>query len=163
MAQVELVCGPYRMVSLMSSEAADELGLELTPDAIPRAVQDIKEREAAGYAFDVTGFRAPDPAGTVLFEVPDAKTGGPDLPAVIAHPEWLRVVKFTICAAPFALAAGAGLGWIGSDPVAETAWPTPAPPPVTAPSPIDTGAMKVLFDPVLACRPTVVRCFATPS
>ncbi|HEY0949430.1 helix-turn-helix transcriptional regulator [Nocardioides sp.] len=28
MAQVELVCGPYRMVSLMSSEAAEELGLE---------------------------------------------------------------------------------------------------------------------------------------
>lgn len=28
MAQVELVCGPYRMVSLMSSEAADELQLE---------------------------------------------------------------------------------------------------------------------------------------
>lgn len=28
MAQVELVCGPYRLVSLMSAEAADELGLE---------------------------------------------------------------------------------------------------------------------------------------
>jgi molybdopterin-binding protein len=28
MAQVELVCGPYRIVSLMSSEAADALGLE---------------------------------------------------------------------------------------------------------------------------------------
>jgi molybdopterin-binding protein len=28
MAQVEMVCGPYRLVSLMSSEAADELGLE---------------------------------------------------------------------------------------------------------------------------------------
>ena len=27
MAQVELVCGPYRIVSLMSTEAADELGL----------------------------------------------------------------------------------------------------------------------------------------
>jgi molybdopterin-binding protein len=27
MAQVEMICGPYRMVSLMSSEAADELGL----------------------------------------------------------------------------------------------------------------------------------------
>lgn len=27
MAQVELVCGPYRVVSLMSAEAADELGL----------------------------------------------------------------------------------------------------------------------------------------
>lgn len=28
MAQVEMVCGPYRMVSLMSTEAAEELGLE---------------------------------------------------------------------------------------------------------------------------------------
>ena len=28
MAQVEVICGPYRVVSLMSSEAADELGLE---------------------------------------------------------------------------------------------------------------------------------------
>lgn len=28
MAQVEMICGPYRMVSLMSSEAAGELGLE---------------------------------------------------------------------------------------------------------------------------------------
>ena len=27
MAQVEMICGPYRLVSLMSSEAADELGL----------------------------------------------------------------------------------------------------------------------------------------
>jgi molybdopterin-binding protein len=28
MAQVELICGPYRLVSLMSSEAAEELALE---------------------------------------------------------------------------------------------------------------------------------------
>ena len=28
MAQVEMACGPYRVVSLMSREAADELGLE---------------------------------------------------------------------------------------------------------------------------------------
>ncbi|MFE6650234.1 molybdopterin-binding protein, partial [Nocardioides sp. NPDC057772] len=28
MAQVEMVCGPYRIVSLMSAEAAVELGLE---------------------------------------------------------------------------------------------------------------------------------------
>jgi molybdopterin-binding protein len=28
MAQVDMICGPYRMVSLMSSEAAEELGLE---------------------------------------------------------------------------------------------------------------------------------------
>lgn len=28
MAQVDMVCGPHRMVSLMSTEAAEELGLE---------------------------------------------------------------------------------------------------------------------------------------
>ncbi|CAN5571083.1 helix-turn-helix transcriptional regulator [soil metagenome] len=28
MAQVDMICGPYRLVSLMSSEAAGELGLE---------------------------------------------------------------------------------------------------------------------------------------
>lgn len=28
MAQVDLICGPYRLVSLMSAEAADELDLE---------------------------------------------------------------------------------------------------------------------------------------
>jgi len=28
MAQVDMVCGPFRIVSLMSREAADELGLE---------------------------------------------------------------------------------------------------------------------------------------
>lgn len=28
MAQIEMVCGPYRLVSLMSSEAARDLGLE---------------------------------------------------------------------------------------------------------------------------------------
>ena len=38
MAQVEMVCGPYRMVSLMSAEAADELGLE--PGA--RAIASVK-------------------------------------------------------------------------------------------------------------------------
>ena len=34
MAQVELQCGPYRVVSLMSSEAVRELGLELGSVAI---------------------------------------------------------------------------------------------------------------------------------
>ncbi|WP_043503614.1 TOBE domain-containing protein [Georgenia sp. SUBG003] len=36
MAQVELQCGPYRVVSLMSSEAASELGLE--PGSLATAV-----------------------------------------------------------------------------------------------------------------------------
>jgi 2-polyprenyl-6-methoxyphenol hydroxylase-like FAD-dependent oxidoreductase len=41
---------------------------------------------AAGYPFDVTGIRAPDPFGTVVAEIPDAKTGGPDLPAAMGMP-----------------------------------------------------------------------------
>lgn len=38
MAQVDVICGPYRMVSLMSTEAAEELGLE----AGVRAVVSVK-------------------------------------------------------------------------------------------------------------------------
>jgi molybdopterin-binding protein len=33
MAKVEMACGPYRVISLMSREAADELGLEPGVDA----------------------------------------------------------------------------------------------------------------------------------
>ncbi len=40
----------------------------------------------AGHAFDVTGIRAPDPHGSVVAEIPDARTGGPDLPAVMGMP-----------------------------------------------------------------------------
>ncbi|MFQ1002457.1 FAD-dependent oxidoreductase [Modestobacter sp. SSW1-42] len=49
---------------------------------------------AAGYPFDVTGIRAPDPFGTVVAEVPDAKTGGPDLPAALGmpRPELARIL-----------------------------------------------------------------------
>ncbi|KGH45026.1 2-polyprenyl-6-methoxyphenol hydroxylase [Modestobacter caceresii] len=49
---------------------------------------------AAGYAFDVTGIRAPDPHGSVLAEIPDAKTGGPDLPAAMGmpRPELARIL-----------------------------------------------------------------------
>ena len=39
-----------------------------------------------GYAFDVTGIRAPDPTGSIVAEIPDAKTGGPDLPAAMGMP-----------------------------------------------------------------------------
>src|SRR4051794_8786826 len=50
--------------------------------------------QAAGYAFDVTGIRAPDPHGSVVAEIPDAKTGGPDLPAVMGmpRPELARIL-----------------------------------------------------------------------
>jgi 2-polyprenyl-6-methoxyphenol hydroxylase-like FAD-dependent oxidoreductase len=42
--------------------------------------------QAAGYTFDTTGIRAPDPHGTVVAEIADAKTGGPDLPAAMGMP-----------------------------------------------------------------------------
>ncbi|WP_249998371.1 FAD-dependent oxidoreductase [Actinoplanes sp. M2I2] len=47
-----------------------------------------------GYAFDVTGIRAPDPHGTVVAEIPDARTGGPDLPAALGmpRPELARIL-----------------------------------------------------------------------
>ncbi len=45
MAQVELACGPFRIVSLMSREAADELGLEpgVRADAIVKATTVVVE------------------------------------------------------------------------------------------------------------------------
>jgi len=39
-----------------------------------------------GFAFNTVGFRAPDPQGTLMVEVPDARTGGPDLPATLGMP-----------------------------------------------------------------------------
>lgn len=45
MAQVELACGPFRIVSLMSREAADDLGLEpgVRADAIVKATTVVVE------------------------------------------------------------------------------------------------------------------------
>jgi 2-polyprenyl-6-methoxyphenol hydroxylase-like FAD-dependent oxidoreductase len=36
-----------------------------------------------GFSFNSVGMRAPDAAGTLLVELPDARTGGPDLPATV--------------------------------------------------------------------------------
>ncbi len=46
MAQVELACGPYRVVSLMSAEAADDLGLQPgdTATAVVKATTVMVER-----------------------------------------------------------------------------------------------------------------------
>ncbi|MQY28374.1 FAD-dependent monooxygenase [Nocardia aurantia] len=41
---------------------------------------------AEGYSFDSLGLRAPDPAGTLLVELPDLRTGGPELPATVGMP-----------------------------------------------------------------------------
>jgi 2-polyprenyl-6-methoxyphenol hydroxylase-like FAD-dependent oxidoreductase len=59
-----------------------------------RALGVWDEVRAAGYAFDSLGLRAPDPAGTLLVEIPDARTGGPDLPATVGmpRPELARIL-----------------------------------------------------------------------
>jgi 2-polyprenyl-6-methoxyphenol hydroxylase-like FAD-dependent oxidoreductase len=49
---------------------------------------------AHGYAFDSLGLRAPDPAGTLIAELDDMRTGGPDLPATVGmnRPELARML-----------------------------------------------------------------------
>jgi 2-polyprenyl-6-methoxyphenol hydroxylase-like FAD-dependent oxidoreductase len=44
------------------------------------------EVEAHGFGFGVTGLRAPGPDATVIAVIPDAHTGGPDLPATLGMP-----------------------------------------------------------------------------
>ncbi len=39
-----------------------------------------------GYSFDSLGLRAPDASGTLLVELPDVRSGGPDLPATVGMP-----------------------------------------------------------------------------
>jgi molybdopterin-binding protein len=50
MAQVDLQCGPFRIVSLMSSEAVRDLGLEVgsTAVAVVKATTVIVEKERSG-------------------------------------------------------------------------------------------------------------------
>jgi 2-polyprenyl-6-methoxyphenol hydroxylase-like FAD-dependent oxidoreductase len=58
-------------------------GITLQGNAL-RILRDLgvwDEISASGYAFDVLGLRAPD--GTLIAEIPDARTGGPDLPATL--------------------------------------------------------------------------------
>lgn len=66
-----------------------------------------------GYGFDSLGLRAPDPAGTLLVELPDIRTGGPDLPATLGmyRPDLARIL------ADRAVAVGAKLR-LGTTPVA---------------------------------------------
>jgi 2-polyprenyl-6-methoxyphenol hydroxylase-like FAD-dependent oxidoreductase len=52
---------------------------------------EVKEK---GYGFDSLGLRAPDPAGTLIVEMPDIRSGGPDLPATVGmpRPELARIL-----------------------------------------------------------------------
>ncbi|WP_410622944.1 FAD-dependent oxidoreductase [Amycolatopsis sp. cmx-8-4] len=78
-------------VDLVEAEpgvAAIGSGITLQGNALRelRALGVWEEVRAKGYGFDSLGLRAPDPAGTLLVELPDARTGGPDLPAALGMP-----------------------------------------------------------------------------
>jgi 2-polyprenyl-6-methoxyphenol hydroxylase-like FAD-dependent oxidoreductase len=64
---------------------ADTLGSGITVQGNAlRVLRELglwEEVAAAGFAFDSLGMRAPD--GTLLAEIPDVRTGGPDLPATV--------------------------------------------------------------------------------
>jgi 2-polyprenyl-6-methoxyphenol hydroxylase-like FAD-dependent oxidoreductase len=84
------------LVEIKPDVAAVGSGITLQGNALRelRALGVWDRVREEGYAFDVTGIRAPDPAGTVVAEIPDAKTGGPDLPAVMGmpRPELARIL-----------------------------------------------------------------------
>src|SRR3954470_18035713 len=84
------------LVEIKPDVAAIGSGITLQGNAL-RELESLgvwDEVQAAGYAFDTTGIRAPDPHGTVVAEIADAKTGGPDLPAAMGmpRPELARIL-----------------------------------------------------------------------
>jgi 2-polyprenyl-6-methoxyphenol hydroxylase-like FAD-dependent oxidoreductase len=84
------------LVEIKPDAAALGSGITLQGNALRelRSLGVWEQAQAAGYPFDVTGIRAPDPNGSVVAEVPDAKTGGPDLPAAMGmpRPELARIL-----------------------------------------------------------------------
>jgi 2-polyprenyl-6-methoxyphenol hydroxylase-like FAD-dependent oxidoreductase len=53
-----------------------------------------RQVQEKGFGFDSLGLRAPDPAGTLIVEMPDVRSGGPDLPATVGmpRPELVRIL-----------------------------------------------------------------------
>src|SRR3954470_3215745 len=84
------------LVEIKPEVAALGSGITLQGNALRelKALGVWDEVQAAGYAFDVTGIRAPDPHGTVVAEIPDARTGGAHLPAGlgVAPPRLARIL-----------------------------------------------------------------------
>jgi 2-polyprenyl-6-methoxyphenol hydroxylase-like FAD-dependent oxidoreductase len=72
---------------------------------------------AAGYPFNDLGLRAPDPAGTLIAEFPDARTGGGDLPATLGlpRPDLARIMADRAVAAGAKLRFGASVRSLAQD------------------------------------------------
>ncbi|TIC82631.1 FAD-dependent monooxygenase [Nocardioides sp. GY 10127] len=71
-------------------------GITIQGNAL-RVLRDLGVWEACGelgYSFDSLGIRAPDPAGTLVAELEEIRTGGPDLPATMGmyRPDLARIL-----------------------------------------------------------------------
>ncbi|MEU4823527.1 FAD-dependent oxidoreductase [Actinomadura citrea] len=82
------------IAEIMPDATALGSGITLQGNAL-RVLRDLGVWErvsASGYAFDVLGLRASD--GTLIAEIPDTRTGGPDLPATLGmnRPELAAVL-----------------------------------------------------------------------
>jgi 2-polyprenyl-6-methoxyphenol hydroxylase-like FAD-dependent oxidoreductase len=72
---------------------------------------------ATGYPFDSAGLRAPDTAGTLLADLPDVRTGGPDLPATVGlpRPALARIMTDRAVTAGAALRLGTAASTLSQD------------------------------------------------
>jgi len=89
-AAIHLAAAGVAVALIAVSETAAALGSGITLQG--NALRELRKLgvwdqvQAQGYSFSSVGFRAPDPAGTLLAEVPDARSGGADLPATCGMP-----------------------------------------------------------------------------
>jgi len=76
------------LVEISPDVAAVGSGITLQGNALRelRRLGVWEQVQQNGFGFDSLGLRAPDPAGTLLVEMPDVRTGGPDLPASLGLP-----------------------------------------------------------------------------
>ncbi|MEU4695049.1 FAD-dependent monooxygenase [Actinoplanes sp. NPDC023714] len=73
------------LVDVKPDVAALGSGITLQGNAL-RVLRELgvwDQVRSEGFAFDTLGIRAPDPAGTLVAELTDIRTGGPDLPATL--------------------------------------------------------------------------------
>jgi len=73
------------LIEIKDDVSAVGSGITLQGNAL-RVLRDLGVWQAVaehGYPFTTLGIRAPDPAGTLVVEMEDVRTGGPDLPATV--------------------------------------------------------------------------------
>ncbi|MEV6643779.1 FAD-dependent monooxygenase [Amycolatopsis sp. NPDC051371] len=76
------------LVEIAAGTSPEGSGITLQGNAL-RVLRELGVWDAVraeGHCFDSLGLRAPDPEGTLLAEIPDARTGGPGLPATLGMP-----------------------------------------------------------------------------